>query len=767
MKSVMSVKPAILGVLVLATSSVPAEKVYDTYTISETETATENMFADQLNVSGTLIVSSNTKVSAGTLNLGGTPSVPAVLQVGGASSTLYVTNIVIGANGGCGLLRSTGYWSSITLREKLTIAENTPLSPESEFIDFLEVNQYCMATGHGFYNETEHPARIRFKRNAGGGIGWLTTGAQWGAYLFKTGKFVMEGTEKAPVWVSPGGGGGSFDAERYPSKLAEGQSAVETAGKCDVWFSTDNELRCLQLSNVKFMNEGRVLVTNIGVKITGPVFFGEGISSIEFGGSEDGYLDLNGNVLTSRTMRVAAGRVKSSAKGGVLAFAPGLGRDYVFSGTVDAPVSVRMCGGGVLSIKSSTISGLEVEKGTVRITDSNVSVASLHVASGAGIVIDGCEFVWPESADCPEGAVTCVNGGSVVFAKNASMFNPDISGGISKAGSGKVIVYDPVGVGGLLHVAEGTLSFSREGLDAPYHRWTFKELSDKSTNPKVLILSELYLWGNDGNRVPASGTMTKVDGLPEPSNLAAGQIAWQCEVTYNTTESWLMNIASIFNVGHNRPVLDSPVIKPEDPSTWVSFAYHLPDNSTPVTHYDLCTEKCRPRTWTFEASDDGKTWNAVDVRQGVEPVDNTGYICYFDGGDYLNPAKKFRLSGYETKGVLNMPPAVSVRVDAGATLDFTSVEGGQGVNAITVDIAAGCGMLKNAKAVAEGTLNLIATEPIAGATDIGFPVSNLSDADNLFSWKVVVNGKERKGWHVVSAGDTLCIVPPGTVVIIR
>ena len=42
MKSVMSVKSAILGVLVLATSSVPAEKVYDTYTISETETAIIN-----------------------------------------------------------------------------------------------------------------------------------------------------------------------------------------------------------------------------------------------------------------------------------------------------------------------------------------------------------------------------------------------------------------------------------------------------------------------------------------------------------------------------------------------------------------------------------------------------------------------------------------------------------------------------------------------------------------------------------------------------
>lgn len=137
MKSAMCVKSAVMGALGLMTSSVLAEKVYETYTVSGTETVTENMFADQLNVSGTLIVNNNTKVSAGTLNLGGTPSVPAVLQVGGASSTLYVTNIVLGANGGCGLLRSTGYWSSITLRERLTIAEDTPLSPDSEFIDFL------------------------------------------------------------------------------------------------------------------------------------------------------------------------------------------------------------------------------------------------------------------------------------------------------------------------------------------------------------------------------------------------------------------------------------------------------------------------------------------------------------------------------------------------------------------------------------------------------------------------------------------------------
>ena len=767
MKSAMFVKSAVMGAIGLMTSSVLAEKVYETYTVSGTETTAENMFADQLNVSGTLIVKNNTKVSAGTLNLGGTPSVPAVLQVGGASSTLYVTNIVIGANGGCGLLRSTGYWSSITLRERLTIAENTPPSPDSEFIDFLEVNQYCMATGYGFYNETMQPARIMFKRDSGGGIGWLTTGAQWGAYLFKSGAFVMEGSERAPIWVSPGGGGGGFSAEKYPSRLAEGQTTVKTAGKCDVWFTTDNDLRCLQLSNVEFMNEGKVLVTNLGVKISGPVSFGERISSIEFGGKGEGYLDLNGNVLTSRTMRVVSGVVKSSVKGGVLAFKPDSEEEVSFSGNVDSSVVVRKLGEGTLAFDGVSVSSLEIQEGMVRISEDSVVVSSLSIASGAILVVDGCRLAIPAVSECANGSIRCINGGSVVVEEFSGQFGSDLSSGIRKCGTGRLVVYDPVAVGGLLHVAEGTLSFSREGLDAPYHRWTFKELSDFSSASKVLILSELYLWGNDGNRVPASGTMAKVDGQPDPSTLAPGQVAWQCEVTYKATDSWLMNIASIFTQGHNRPILGSPVINPEDSSTWVSFAYHLPANSTPVTHYDLSTQNCRPRTWTLETSDDGNDWRTADVRIGVEPEDNTGGIKFFYGGDYLNPSKKFRLSGYETKGVRNMPSAVSLRVDAGATLDFSSVEGGQGVNAITVDIAAGCGTVKNAKAVAEGTLNLIVTEPIAGATDLGFPVSNLSDAENLFSWKVVINGKERKGWHVVPMGDTLSIVPPGTVVIIR
>ena len=747
--------------------SVSAQNVYATYDVTGTEEVSENMFADQLNVSGKLIVKSNTQVSAGTLNLGGTASDPAILQVGGSSSKLYVTNIVIGANGGCGVLRSTGYWSSMTMMKELAIHENTPLSPDSQYVDFLEVCRYSIATGSGFFNRTEHPARIKFKKDTGNGLGWMVTGANWGAYLFREGAFVLEGVNKSPIWIQPGGGGTGFSPETYASKFCQSGASVKTVGECDVWLTNESNLRCLQVSNVEFMNQGRVLVTNVGVKITGSVTFGGGISSIEFGGSQEGYLDLGGNVLTGCTMRVASGIVKSSVKGGVLAFAPEAGENHSFYGNVDQSATVRMCGEGTLTLLSSSVPHLEVEKGVVRIADSNVSVSSLSVASGAGIVVDGCQFRCPSDFNCPAASITCVNGGTIVNDASVSLFTPDISGGISKSGEGAMIIYDPVEVNGLLHVAAGTLVFSREGFTKPYHRWTFKELSDNSTNPKVLILSELYLWGNDGNRVPASGTMTRVEGQPDPSTLPAGSVAWQCAVTYGTDKTWLMNIASIFTEGHNRPTLAAPVINPEDPSTWLSLAYHLPKNSTPVTHYDLCTEKCRPRTWTFEASDDGKNWSVVDDRIGVEPVDNTGGIKFFDGGEYTNPTKKFRLSGYVTKGVLNMPPSVSVRVDAGATLDFSSVEGGQGIDRITVGAASGCGSIVNAKVLPNGTLNLIADERPSGALDTQFAVAGLADVANFNSWKVCVNGKERSGWSVAVTGDTLSVLPPGMVVIIR
>lgn len=741
---------------------------HESLEITDVRSIAEDTFAAQLTVSGSVSVDQNTVFSSGTLHLGGTKETPAVIKVGGAGSKFTTTNVVIGANGGCGLLRSTGYWSFLEVRERFDIHENTPLSPSSEYIDFLEINQYGMAIGDGFFNNAEHPARVKFVRNPGSSTGYIVTGANWGATMFKCGEFAVEGTTSAPIFIKAGGGGGAFDPERYQSKLAAADATVEMQGKCGVMFISDSDLRCLQLSNVAFMNEGPVAFTNIGAKIMGPVRFGEGVTEMVFGGSGLGYLDLCGNVFTGISTRVESGVVKSSAPGGVLVFDVAAGSERSFVGDVVSPAVVRKTGAGELVLGDSAISALDVLEGVVRVV-SNASVGYLTVSPGASVIVDGCEFACLDGVGCRQGAVGCVNGGVIAFPNDVSVFNPDISADFTKSGAGKCIVYDPESAGGKVHVMEGTLAFSREGLTLPYHRWTFKELSDRSgeTHPKALVLSELWLWGDDGSRV-AQSAMSNAADLMEPSKFNPGDIAWQCAVAYKEgIDSWLKSLKNIFVSGHNRPILVKPVIDPEYPMSWLSFAYRLPEGSRPVTGYDLCTQHHRPRSWIVEASSNGVDWITVDSRSGVEPVDNSGNIRFFDGGDYLNPTHKFSLSGYVSSGVENMPEALSVQVDEGAVLDFSSVEGGQGVDGICVDMARGCGAIVNANVLKGGTFDIKNSNPVSGAWDTGFSVAGFSGVENFSGWKVVVNGRERKGWSVVLRGGTVNIMPPGTVVILR
>ena len=740
---------------------------YVTYDVTGEETVSEESSANTLNVSGSLTIAKNTTFTVGELNLGGTASSPAVVTVGGTYSKFSATNITIGANGGCGLIRSTGYWSNLELRNILTIHENTPCSPNSAYVDFLAIASYGLASGSGLSNNAAYPARITYSHDSSGNLGWIVTGANWGAYLFRNGSFVLQGGAKTPIWIKAGGGGGSFDPERFPSKLAMDTAHVTMTGTCDVLFSSDSTIRCLQLSNVEFGNTGAVAFTNIGAKVTGPVSFGSGVSVVAVGGVQ-GYFDLNGNVVTAQTMRVETGSVKSSTGSGTLVFAPGAGGSSRFSGTVDSPATVRKAGAGTLYLDESSMPKLEVAEGTVCVDSPSVSIASLSIAAGATLLVDGCEFALPEQVDCVAGAIVCTNGGSVVTSADSSLFNPDLAQGIVKRGAGKLIIYDPNSLDGLIHAEAGTLAFSRIGLTSPIYRWTFKELTDCpswSSQPKTLILAKLCLLDANGGWI-GTGAMANAADFTAPSDLPAGQIAWQSAITYKeSVGSWLKSLKKIFDDGDDRPILVSPLIDPADSSTWISFAFRLPSGANPAVNYNLCTQYHRPRSWVVEASEDGVNWTVVDSRSGVIPGDNTGYIRFFDGE--TQPTPKFRLSGYVSPGVQNMPAAAAVQVDSGATLDFSSVTGGQSVNEIVIDLSAGCGTLTNAKAASAGTVRLIGVQTGYGAIETPFVTTGIADSENLSAWSVVVDGKVRRGWKVRVQGGTLAVVPPGMVMVVQ
>lgn len=752
-------------------------ETYDTFDVAagEQKTLPANSTVTTLNVAGSLTVANGGASKTGTLNIGGTATTPATIRVSGAYSSLTVTNqVVIGENGCSGLLDMGGWYSSYVVK-KLVIHANAPLTPGSDYVDFLNVAQYNYSAGKGgLVNQSGKPARIRYQRS--GGDAWIVTGSDWGATLFQEGEFVLEGTVNQRIRIDAGGGGTGFNAETYPSKLTAAEATVRTRGECDVVFYNDTNLRCLQIGNVTFGHTGSLSTSNVCIKVTGPVAIGPNVKQLVVGGNSGPYFDLNGNTVTACTTRIAAGCVlKSSKAGGVLAFAPAASSTNALSGAVEGPgATVRMCGEGTLNLEASTVPSLEVVSGTVRVLSAEASVASLTLEKNATLLVDGCAFAMPPAFVNNGGAIVCTNGGSIAYAANCSVFNPCFPNGIEKSGAGDMYVYDPSELAGLVHAAGGRIVFSREGLDKPYHRWTFKAMRDNAKladKPKTLILAGLYLWGLDGAAV--IGATANATDKTAPSDLAAGTCAWQCDVTYNTTKSWLMSLWKIFaHANDDRPILATPVIDPEDESSWVKFAYHLPTGSQPITDYDLRTECYRPRDWEFEVSDDGVNWTTADVREDQWSVASSGEqytdIRWFDGGDRTHPTRKFKLSGYVTAGVTNMPPAVGVRADAAATVDFTAVTGGQGVNAVVVDAAAGAGSVLNANVLANGTLSVLNFDGAMQAVNkTGLSVAGWSDLDNLTSWTVSVNGQAKARWRVDVVDGELAFCKPGLVIIYR
>lgn len=762
-------KTVVMAVAILAAAVLQGE-TYDTFDVAagEEKELPKSSTVTTLNVAGSLKVATGGGSTTKVLNLGGTAETPAKVRVSGSYSALTVSEqATIGANGGCGLLEIGGWYANFTIK-KLVIDANTPLTPGSDYVDFLNVADYHCGFGNGgIVNQSGKTARICYKKGASDG--WVLTGSDWGSYLFQEGDFVLEGTPNARIWINAGGGGTGFDAETYPSKLTKGDATVRTQGTCDMLLNNDSGLRCLQVGNVRFGHAGKIRINNIGVKVTGSVTIDPTVTEVSVGGDYSPYFDLNGHVVTSCTMKVEAGVVKSSAAGGVLAFAPAAGEVVSFSGPMESG-AVRMCGEGTLELGAATVPALEILSGTVRVSDANTSVSSLVLAKGATLVIDGCAFAKPATFTNDGGTVTCVNGGTIAYAADESLFNPGLPTGVGKSGPGKLIVYDPSSLGGLVHAAEGTVAFSRMGLTAPYHRWTFKALSDCKAAPaqghvKALIQSRLYLWDAEDGCV-AQDAMSNAADLTPPGSLTAGQIAYQCAVSYKPdVSSWLKSLKKIFDNNNDRPILVEPVIDPGDSSTWLSYAYRLPANSKPVVDYDLGTEYYRPRTWTVEASDDGVNWVTVDNRVDVEPVDNSGYIRYFDGE---TPKRKFRLSGYVSAGVVNMPAALGVRADADATVDFTSVTGGQGVDSIVVDTAVGAGTVLNAKVLPNGVLSLLHVEgTVADGYKTGLRVSDWADLPNFDSWTVSVDGTVKRGWRVGVSDGELAVFKPGFVLIFR
>jgi hypothetical protein len=216
-------------------------------------------------------------------------------------------------------------------------------------------------------------------------------------------------------------------------------------------------------------------------------------------------------------------------------------------------------------------------------------------------------------------------------------------------------------------------------------------------------------------------------------------------------------------------MLTAPVINPEDPTSWVGVEMHIA-STKPITGYNMRIATWKENYadgWKVEASDDGKTWKVVDVRENQISKASNNYYSYDNtawSSTKFNLKEYFHFTGYRHGGLAVMDP-LSVQVDEEATLDLLAFDDGQPIDAITIDFASGAGTVKGGKIVANGTLTLVNVEECGINLDDVLPIvfDGTLATDNFASWTVIVDGRTIR--RKISYSNGRITVPPAGLVI--
>jgi hypothetical protein len=332
---------------------------------------------------------------------------------------------------------------------------------------------------------------------------------------------------------------------------------------------------------------------------------------------------------------------------------------------------------------------------------------------------------------------------------------------------------------GNLHVANGELVFSKYGFDQKWWRWTF--FSTKGGN-YALRLRGIYLLGPDGSwqnsglsyeesvATELTDTILAEKGCRFVINSATNISVSSSAETRNkigTLERWFTLKESWG--GNHYPMLTAPVINPEDPTSWVGVEMHIA-STKPITGYNMRIATWKENYadgWKVEASDDGKTWKVVDVRENQISKATSNYYSYDNtawSATKFNLKEYFHFTGYRHGGLAVMDP-LSVQVDEGASLDLLAFDEGQPIEAITIDFASGAGTVKGGKIVANGTLTLLNVEECGINLDDVLPIvfDGTIGTDNFASWTVIVDGRTIR--RKISYSNGRITVPPAGLVI--
>ena len=111
---------------------------------------------------------------------------------------------------------------------------------------------------------------------------------------------------------------------------------------------------------------------------------------------------------------------------------------------------------------------------------------------------------------------------------------------------------------------------------------------------------------------------------------------------------------------------------------------------------------------------------------------------------------------------------LALQVDDGAEIDLRAFTGGQAIDALTIDLAAGGGTIYGGTAAENGTLALtnVAASGFNLSDALPLTTDGFGETANLKTWAVVVDGAPSK-YKVMCSNGQLVLVPPGVCIIFR
>lgn len=777
-------KKFVLVLVVSAIQCIHAESEYPTVNYGDTVTVSSDQTGDtSIKVAGSLQVTggksaqtTGTRIALGSpTDEAGEVKTPAAIVISGgtfgighSSSDIQLT---LGADGGRGGVQVSGGKFEVA---KYSISANAQTN-DSGYVDYLSLSG-ASATVRELYNYSAYTARVSVASTSTYG-----TAHSWYGTMFQSGPVLFDCADGAKLTFSIGNAMKTFNASGIGVRVIGTADVVFTisGGKANTYLTLNSGASFENVGTVTFSGDALVAVSGSNV-------FAPSVTQLSL--TDNTELRFSAKA-TNEVRRASCSDAKSTFGGsGVLALRPASEEDPEsgFSGRIDPTCTLtlakRGAGTSTATVTSGVIPKLSLEEGTL-VLKTDCTVSGLTVAAGTHLVADGVK-VTLKSTPMDLSVLETVNGGSFEFSLDAASGLSELrkcawDRELVKTGEGETRLYDP-SLTGSVHVAEGTLSFSRLGLQDRYLKFTFKELlhfwyGGKDSPISALAVS-VYFYNTDGVRSDDSTSHNdKITMGKAPLTLAKGEITAPVGTTYdaNGTESggWRA-LSAMFRTGGsgNTPRWTTcPITNALDSACWQTVWYRLPDTIT--TDLDginvyAAWDFGNPKAWTVESSATGEdgTWQTI-LDKNEQCAGMNQNRCYALNGNAAKPAYLF---SYVQPGVRGLADALQVQVDEAATLDFTAKDGGQAVDAITVDFEKGGGVLKGAKLAATGTLTLVHATRALLKEPLPLVLENLGDAENLANWTLVVDGKTcvRQLEYDAESGK-ISAVPNGMVILFR